>query len=226
VRPSPVTVGHSLPPGKPSPGGDLRHSAIDASRGARYSHSISRPRPGIAVGVSDEFPALEAALAVSLVVLAWRLGLLVGALKRARREYPDPTAAAHPRFRSRAGADLAIAAVLAGALIYAGAGGLEVGGTFLALGIVALSLLLGSAVIEVLVERALKAKHRRGRQSRPHLERAASGARPRLCTSCGSSDGRKVEGELGPKLAELGVESLWLCCECGHLEGRARAGTW
>ncbi len=174
--------------------------------------------------VSDEFPTLEAALAVSLVVLAWRLGLLVGALKRARRDAPDPSGV--PRFRSRAGADLAIAAVLAGALIYAGTGGLQVGRTFFALGVVAFLLLLGSAVVEVLVERALKAKHARVRQSRAHLERAASGARPRLCTSCGSSNGRKVDGELGPKLAELGVESLWLCTECGHLEGRARAGTW
>ena len=176
---------------------------------------------------SDEFPTLEAALGVSLVVLAWRLGLLLGALKRARKDaQPKPGPRPEPRFRSRAGADLAIAAVLAGALIYAGAGGLQVGGTFIALGAAALSLLLGSAVVEVLVERALKAQARRARQSRPHLERAASGARPRLCTSCGSSDGRKVEGELGPRLAELGVDALWLCSECGHLEGRARAGTW
>lgn len=176
--------------------------------------------------VSDEFPALEAALAASLVALAWRLGLLLGALKRARRDAQEPSSPGRTRFRSRAGADLAIAAVLAGALIYAGAGGLEVGGAFFALGVVALLLLLGSAVVEVLVERASKAQLLRARQSRSHLERVASGARPRLCTSCGSSDGRKIDGELGPRLAELGVEALWLCTECGHLEGRARAGTW
>jgi hypothetical protein len=87
-------------------------------------------------------------------------------------------------------------------------------------------LLLGSAVVAVLVERALKGKPVRVSRSRSHLERIVSGARPRLCTSCGSSDGRKVDGELGPKLAALGVDALWLCTECGHLEGRARAGTW
>jgi len=176
--------------------------------------------------VSDEFPTLEAALAVSLVVLGWRLGLLAGTLRRARRGELESAHAVRPRFRSRAGADLAIAAVLSGALIYARAGGLAVSAAFYALGAVAIVLLVGSAVVEVLIERASKSSFVRARKGRPPLERAASGARPRLCTSCGASDGRKIEGELGPKLAALGVDSLWLCTECGHLDGRARAGTW
>jgi hypothetical protein len=191
--------------------------------------------------VPDEFPTLEAALAVSIVVLAWRLGLLFRALRRVgvggAQRASDPGRGGDKernrrraaRARSRAGADLIIAAVLGGALSYAHQANFDVRFTFYLLGAIALLLLLVSAVVHARIARARAAESGQG---------PGSGTQPQLghphrdggsvCPDCGESQLRALSAseELGAKLAALGVEAPSLCTKCGHLEGRARTGTW
>jgi hypothetical protein len=191
--------------------------------------------------VPDEFPTLEAALAVSIVVLAWRLGLLLRALRRVRagsaQRTSDPGRGGDKernrrraaRARGRAGTDLIIAAVLGGALWYARQANFDVRFSFYVLGAIALVLLLVSAVVHSRIAGARAQKSGQG---------LATGTQPELghphpdggsvCPSCGASRLRALSAsdELGAKLATLGVEARLLCTKCGHLEGRAPTGTW
>jgi hypothetical protein len=187
--------------------------------------------------VSDEFPTLEAALGVSILVLGWRLALLVkavrnvalpaerGAARPGRSKALDQAAGRAVRARGRVGADVAIAAVLGGALIYARAANFEVGAAFYLLGGVAFVLLLVSALVDARLDRALS--QRVQALARDPAPRAAAG-REDVCGECGAAERTRLGGseELGPKLSSLGVDALWLCRKCGNLEGRARAGTW
>jgi hypothetical protein len=186
--------------------------------------------------VSDEFPTLEAVLVVSNLVLAWRLGLLFSASARIRSESQIATNVADARKshhelhraarrRNRAGADVVIAAVLGGALVYAWAAQFDVGAAFYALGAVAFVMLLTSAFAHTRLERALEALRARANPG-PVARRGA--AKPGAhCAECGAADPAKITGEeLGPKLGGLGVDALAICPKCGHIEGRARAGTW
>jgi hypothetical protein len=164
--------------------------------------------------VHDEFPTLEAALAVSLLVLAWRLGLLVGRLKH----QPKPSEL-NPKHgvlaRGRAGKDVAIAAVLGGALIYARAAHLDVSDVFYALGLAAFLLLLASAFVHARLTPRSDGGPRRSRKAA-------------LCPECGAASFTALgaDGELGRKLAALGVADARGCRKCGYLQGRAQSGTW
>jgi hypothetical protein len=191
--------------------------------------------------VPDEFPTLEAALAVSIVVLAWRLWLLLRALRRVAaggaQRISDPgrggdkersrRRAARPR--GRAGTDLVIAAVLGGALLYAQQANFDVRFTFYLLGAIALLLLLVSAVVHSRIARARAEAPGQGPATGTEAElghpQRGGGS---ICPDCGASRLRALSAsdELGAKLAALGVKASSLCTKCGHLEGRTRTGTW
>jgi hypothetical protein len=185
------------------------------------------------MNVSDEFPTLEAVLVVSNLVLAWRLGLLFSASSRVRSsaELASNRASARKshqdlhreaRRRNKAGADIAIAAVLGGALVYAWAARFDVSTPFYALGALAFVLLLASAFAHTRLARALRAERARPESGAPRRAAANAG-----CAECGAAASTRVEAaELGPRLGALGVEALSICSKCGHVEGRARAGTW
>jgi hypothetical protein len=191
--------------------------------------------------VPDEFPTLEAALAVSIVVLAWRLGLLLRALRRlsagGAQRISDPGRGGDKgrgrrraaRARGRAGADLVIAAVLGGALSYAQQANFDVRFTFYVLGAIALLLLLVSAAVHSRIARARTEASGQGpvtvtESELGHSHRGGGS----VCPDCGASRLRALSAsdELGAKLAALGVKAPSLCTKCGHLEGRARTGTW
>ena len=233
-----------IPPASGCPRGD-----------ARAEDSTCTCGPDTRWNVPDEFPTLEAALAVSIIVLAWRLGLLSRALGRvgASRRVSDAGRASGwergsrraSRARGRAGADLVIAAVLGGALVFAQAANFEVRLPFYVLGAIAFVLLLASARLHSRLARAhadqidrsgsppltaspLEERPRMGRGLAPDAVGESRSASGPPCPECGSS-GRKAlsaNDDLGAKLASLGVEAASLCTQCGHLEGRARAGTW
>ena len=189
----------------------------------------------------DEFPTLEAALAVSIVVLAWRLGLLLRGLRRISRggaqRISDPGRGGDnernrrraARARGRAGADLVIAAVLGGALLYARQANFDVRFAFYALGAIALLLLLASALVHSRIARARAEESSQGpaTSAEPELGPPQRGGGS-VCPDCGASRLRSVStsDELGAKLAALGVEARSLCAKCGYLEGRARTRTW
>jgi hypothetical protein len=191
--------------------------------------------------VPDEFPTLEAALAVSIVVLAWRLGLLLRALRRVSaggaQRISTPGRGGDKarnrrraaRARGRAGADLVIAAVLGGALAYAQQANFDLRFTFYVLGAIALLLLLVSAVVHSRIARARAEEpgHGPATGTQPEVERAHGNGRS-VCPDCGASrlQALSASDELGAKLAALGVDAGSLCTKCGHLEGRARTGTW
>ena len=188
----------------------------------------------------DEFPTLEAALAVSIVVLAWRLGLLLRALRRVSaggaQRISDPGRGGDrerrrrraARARGRAGANLVIAAVLAGALAYAQQANFDVRLTFYLLGAVALALLLVSAVVHSRIARARAKAAGQGSATFAEQQLGQPHRGGSLCPDCGANRFRTLSGsdELGAKLAALGVEGPSLCTKCGHIEGRARTGTW
>ena len=186
--------------------------------------------------MSDEFPTLEAVLVVSNLVLAWRLGLLVSASSRVRAESQiaaDPGSARkshhdlhrEARRRNRAGADVAIAAVLGGALVYAWAAQFEVSTAFYALGVIAFVLLVASAFVHTRLARVLGKE--RARQSSAAFARRGAAKPASHCAECGAADPVRVDAaDLGAKLNDLGLETLAICAKCGHVEGRARAETW
>jgi hypothetical protein len=185
--------------------------------------------------VSDEFPTLEAVLGVSNLVLAWRLWLLLRARSRVQARSRNPADSTHAgkrhpdlhraaRRKNRAGTDVAIAAVLSGALVYAWAAGFAVSAAFYALGVIAFVLLLASAHAHTRLARALAAEHTRKNPGRGESRSSADGL---ACPECGEARLTRVEGgELGPKLPALGVERLTVCGQCGHIAGRARPRTW